>query len=100
MTLTTPVNNAGVEWHLHTHVVDVRMKNDTILGMVTYGKSGFGVYRAGQVIDATGDADLAFRAGAPFDMAPKEELMAVKALMIRRPPSVSSIIDKINPNCR
>lgn len=78
------VDAAGVDWHLHTHAVDVLMDRDTIQGVIVYGKSGFGVYRARQVIDATGDADVAALAGVPFHKGSEEDgAMKPPSLMFR-----------------
>lgn len=57
---------AGVELHLHTSVIDVLLEGSRIAGVVTSGKSGFAAARAARVIDATGDADVAALAGAPW----------------------------------
>jgi hypothetical protein len=67
------VDESGVDWHLHTHVVDVLMDGDSIEGLVVHGKSGFGLYRAKQVIDATGDADVAALAGVPFHQGSEDD---------------------------
>jgi len=73
----TLVQEAGIVPVLHCLAVNVIMEGSTIKGIITESKSGRQAILAKRVIDATGDADLAFRAGAPFSMAPKEELMAV-----------------------
>jgi hypothetical protein len=61
---------------LHTQVVDVLLEEATIAGVITESKSGRQAILARRVIDATGDADLAQRAGAPFRIDPKRELEA------------------------
>jgi hypothetical protein len=53
------------------------MEGSTIRGIVTESKSGRQAILAQRVVDATGDADIAFHAGAPYRKAPKEELMGV-----------------------
>ncbi|MBG7609843.1 MAG: FAD-dependent oxidoreductase [Anaerolineae bacterium] len=73
----TLVQEAGIVPVLHCLAVDVIMEGSTIKGIITESKSGRQAILAKRVIDATGDADIAFRAGAPFNMAPKGELMAV-----------------------
>lgn len=73
----TLVLEAGVTPVLHCYVVGALMEGDTIVGVVTESKSGRQVIRAQRVIDATGDADVAARAGAPFDLAPPAERMEV-----------------------
>jgi len=62
---------------LHTQVVDVVLDGRTIRGVVTESKSGRAAILARRVIDATGDADVAARAGAPFRIDPKAELEPV-----------------------
>jgi 2-polyprenyl-6-methoxyphenol hydroxylase-like FAD-dependent oxidoreductase len=58
---------AGVKVLLHTFVVDALLKNDRVCGVVAVGKGGFVTLRAEVVIDASGDADVAARAGVPFE---------------------------------
>ncbi len=59
------VSEAGIEIFLHTWAADVVMQEGRIQAVVVENKSGRQAI-AGQVfVDATGDADLAFRAGAP-----------------------------------
>jgi ribulose 1,5-bisphosphate synthetase/thiazole synthase len=70
------VQEAGVVPLLHCQTVDVIMEGNTIKGVVTESKSGRQAILAKRVIDATGDADVACRAGAPYRMDPKSELEA------------------------
>ena len=49
-------------------------------GVVTESKSGRQAILAGRVIDATGDADLAERAGAPCRKTPRDAMMGVSAV--------------------
>ncbi|MCP4752636.1 MAG: FAD-dependent oxidoreductase [Proteobacteria bacterium] len=71
------VLEAGVVPLLHCLVVDSIMEGDTIRGIVTESKSGRQAILAKRVIDATGDADVAFLAGAPYRKDPKDQLMGV-----------------------
>jgi len=71
------IQEAGIVPLLHTQVVDVVLDGRTIRGVVTESKSGRGAILARRVIDATGDADVAARAGAPFRIDPKAELEPV-----------------------
>jgi hypothetical protein len=68
---------AGVFPLLHCWAVDVQMQGDTIQGVVVESKSGRQLIRAQRVIDCTGDADLAWHAGAPFTREPVEKIMEV-----------------------
>jgi hypothetical protein len=71
------VQEAGILPVLHCFTVNVIMEGDTIKGVITESKSGRQAILAKRVIDATGDADIAFHAGAPYRKAPKNELMEV-----------------------
>jgi hypothetical protein len=53
------------------------MEDQTIRGVITESKSGRQAILAKRIIDATGDADIAFHSGAPFRKSPKNELMEV-----------------------
>ena len=59
---------AKVEMRLHSWVVDVLQEGDTLRGVVLESKSGRQAVLARQIIDATGDGDLATRAGVPFHL--------------------------------
>jgi hypothetical protein len=71
------IQEADIVPLLHTQIVDVVLKDGTIEGVVTESKSGRQAILAKRVIDATGDGDLAARAGAPFRIDPKETLEGV-----------------------
>jgi hypothetical protein len=71
------VEFAGILPLLHCHAVDVILADDTIQGVITESKSGRQAILAKRVIDATADADLAARAGAPFWIDPKQKLESV-----------------------
>lgn len=58
---------------LHCLVTDVLKENGTISGVITESKSGRHAVLAKRVIDATGDGDVAARAGAPFREMGREE---------------------------
>ncbi len=61
------VTAAGAEVLLLTHFVDAERDGDTVRGVIVHNKSGLQRIVAGVVIDATGDGDMAARAGAPFE---------------------------------
>jgi hypothetical protein len=71
------LEEAGVTRFLHCLAADVIMQGRTIRGVVTESKAGRLAILARRVIDATGDADIAFRAGAPTRMSPRDQLMEV-----------------------
>ncbi len=56
---------AGVELMLHTLVTGVVKEGETIAAVIIEGKSGRQAVTGKVFIDATGDADVAHRAGAP-----------------------------------
>ena len=67
------VLEAGVEVRYHTFLADAIVKGSRLVGVVTYSKSGREEFGAAQVVDCTGDADVAFRAGAPCESGRPED---------------------------
>lgn len=65
LALDEALEAAGVTIWLDTLVCRPVMDGDRIAGLEVENKSGRGLLTAACVIDATGDADVAFRAGAP-----------------------------------
>jgi len=59
------VQEAGVDLLLHTLVTDAIVEDGQIRGLIIESKSGRQAVVGKVVIDATGDADVAFRAGVP-----------------------------------
>jgi hypothetical protein len=57
--------DAGVSILLDTLICRPVLAGDAIVGVEVEDKSGRGLLRAAIVIDATGDADIAYRSGAP-----------------------------------
>jgi hypothetical protein len=74
------VEEAGVYPMLHRLFVTPLMEGNTITGIVTESKAGREAILAKRTIDATGDADVAKRAGAPVFMTPKEKMMAASVV--------------------
>ncbi len=74
------VEIAGIHPMLHRAFVAPIMEGDEIKGIITESKAGREAIMAKVVIDATGDADIAHRAGAPCRMAPREDLMAASVM--------------------
>ncbi|MHA1487807.1 MAG: FAD-dependent oxidoreductase, partial [Promethearchaeota archaeon] len=68
---------AGVTPLLHCQAVDAIMDGSKISGIITESKSGRQAIMAKRIVDATGDADIAFHAGAPYRKDPKSKLMGV-----------------------
>jgi len=59
------LHEAGVLPLLHTHCVGAMVDKGRVTGVITESKSGRQAIRAGVTVDCTGDADIAFHAGAP-----------------------------------
>lgn len=71
------IQKAGVTPLLHCWVVDAIFDGNEMRGVITESKSGRQAILAKIVIDASGDADVAALAGAPYHQAPKDKLMSV-----------------------
>ncbi len=61
------VEEAGVQLMLHSLVVDAVMEGNFIRGVLVENKSGRQRVMAKVVVDATGDGDVAVKAGAPYE---------------------------------
>ncbi|MFA5028888.1 MAG: FAD-dependent oxidoreductase [Candidatus Methylomirabilota bacterium] len=66
---------AGVAVRLHTLVAGVVTEGERITGVITESKAGRQAIRARILVDASGDADLVFHAGAPFRLLRKPMTM-------------------------
>lgn len=69
---TRMLQEAGAERMLHTQFVQVLMEGRRITGVVVANKDGLGVIRAKVVVDCSGDADVAARAGVDFVLGDRE----------------------------
>jgi ribulose 1,5-bisphosphate synthetase/thiazole synthase len=74
------VQEAGVQPLLHRLSVAPIVEGGVIRGIITESKAGREAILAKRVIDATGDADVAARAGAPVHKTPTEEMMAASVM--------------------
>ncbi|RMD49424.1 MAG: FAD-dependent oxidoreductase [Alphaproteobacteria bacterium] len=74
------VEEAGVRPMLHRMFVAPVMEGNRIRGIVTESKAGREAILARVVIDATGDADVAHRAGAPTRKTPRERMQAASVM--------------------
>ncbi|MCP5152786.1 MAG: FAD-dependent oxidoreductase [Ectothiorhodospiraceae bacterium] len=74
------VEEAGIHPMLHRLFVAPIIDGDRITGIVTESKAGREAILARRVIDATGDADVAHRAGAPTAKTPREQMMAASVM--------------------
>ncbi len=74
------VQEACVHPMLHRLVVAPLLDGDRIIGVITESKAGREALLAHVVIDATGDADIAHRAGAPTAKTPVEQMQAASVM--------------------
>ncbi|WP_413987814.1 FAD-dependent oxidoreductase [Labrys okinawensis] len=74
------VQEAGVRPMLHRLVVGTIVEDGVIRGVITESKAGREAILARRVVDATGDADIAERAGAPTYKTPREEMQAASVM--------------------
>lgn len=74
------VQEAGITPLLHTTAIDAIVEEGSIRGVIVHNKSGRQAILAKRVVDASGDADLAFFTGAPFRKTPKEEMLPVTVM--------------------
>jgi hypothetical protein len=74
------VQEAGIHPMLHRVVVAPIMQGQVIRGVITESKAGREALLAKRVIDATGDADIALRAGAPTIKTPVEHMQAASVM--------------------
>lgn len=74
------VEEAGVHAMLHRLFVAPLMDGDTITGIIVESKAGREAILAQRVIDATGDADVAHRAGVPTSKTPIEHMQAASVM--------------------
>jgi hypothetical protein len=74
------VKEAGVQPMLHRMFVAPILEQGEIRGVIVESKAGREAILARRVIDASGDADVAHRAGAPTFLTPKAEMMSVSVM--------------------
>ena len=70
------VQEAGITPMLHRTMVATLVEEGVIRGVIVESKAGREAILAKRVIDATGDADIAYRAGATVNKTPLEQMMA------------------------
>ncbi|MFV1800292.1 FAD-dependent oxidoreductase [Phaeobacter sp. Ay1a-4a] len=74
------VAEAGIHPMLHRQFVAPAMEGNRIAGIIVESKAGREAILARVVIDATGDADVAHRAGAPTHKTPAEHMQAASVM--------------------
>jgi ribulose 1,5-bisphosphate synthetase/thiazole synthase len=89
------VAEAGVTPMLHRLCVAPIVVDGEVRGVITESKAGREAILAKRVVDATGDADLVARAGAPFFKPPKEQLMAASVMFSMSGVNKQAFIDAV-----
>jgi glycine/D-amino acid oxidase-like deaminating enzyme len=74
------VVEAGIVAMLHRSFVAPVLEGDRVIGIIVESKAGREAILASVVIDATGDADVAFRSGAPTRTTPVEDMQAASVM--------------------
>ena len=74
------IEEAGITPMLHRSFVAPIMQGDTIVGIIVESKAGREAIMAKRVIDASGDADIAVRAGAIVHKTPREQMMGASVM--------------------
>jgi hypothetical protein len=74
------VKEAGVTPLLHSVAIDAIVEGDGIRGVIVHNKSGRQAILAKRIVDASGDADLAYFTGAPFRKTPTEDMLPVTVM--------------------
>lgn len=111
------LEDAGVRIFYHTLFVDVLVDDGCIRGAVVEGEEGTFAVRAHVVVDASGDGDVAFRAGLPYSRG-KDGVVQNPTMIFRMqgvdverfrgalgpdtilPQSVSRLIEELNASGR
>ncbi len=71
--LNRMVLGSGVEILFHSYLVDAEEKNGSVKSITVAGKSGLLKFEADYFIDASGDADLAAKAGYSYRLGREED---------------------------
>jgi ribulose 1,5-bisphosphate synthetase/thiazole synthase len=74
------VEEAGIHPMLHRQFVAPIVEDGAITGIIVESKAGREAILADRVVDATGDADVAQRAGASTDKTPVEQMQAASVM--------------------
>lgn len=81
------LEEAGVEFLLHSLAVGAKKKGTQIEGIYVENTSGRQLVLGKVVVDCTGEGDIAFRAGVPVETVPKEQ---------NEPSTLSFTLDGVN----
>ena len=89
------VQEAGVIPMLHRTMVAPIMQGNTITGVIVESKAGREAIMAQRVIDATGDADVAYRAGAAVVKTPLEQMLSASVMFSMNGVDKQRFIDEV-----
>jgi hypothetical protein len=93
------LDEVGVKYLVHTKAVDALTEGKRIAGVIIATKSGLVEIKADVVVDCTGDADIAYFAGAPTlietgKLAPQTLLLNVSNIETYSPKDLSGVAEK------
>jgi hypothetical protein len=91
------VHEAGVDILFHTYFCDVIKEGDDLRGVIVENKSGRQAVFARVAVDASGDGDVAARAGCPFWEASAEATNVLQDTIMYK---ISGLGDAAFGNCR
>ncbi len=94
------LEEAGADLLLHTLVADVIREGKRVTGLVIENKSGRQAVTANVVVDCTGDADVAARAGAAFDTVPADTVYQVSRGFVLANVDTAAIRRRIADNAK
>lgn len=77
------LEEAGVDLLLHTSVIDVVAAEEKISHVVLYSKSGISTLNAQVYVDATGDGDIAYHAGAIWEQGNDDQKVQPMTMKFR-----------------
>jgi hypothetical protein len=77
------VEESGAKMLVDTWVVDTIVENKVVKGVIIENKSGRQAILSDVIIDATGDADVAARAGASYETLPKSGYLMPMVMLFR-----------------
>lgn len=92
------VEEAGIHPMLHRMFVAPIMDGNRIVGVITESKAGREAIMAKRIIDATGDADVAYRAGAVTTKYPREEMIGASVMFSMSGVNKTKFIEHVKEN--
>jgi 2-polyprenyl-6-methoxyphenol hydroxylase-like FAD-dependent oxidoreductase len=78
-----------VKLFFYTYFIDTLTENGKIIGVVVTHQNGFGIIKAKRVIDASGDGNVAAKAGTPFEIGRPSDGMTQPATLFFRMANVN-----------